>query len=69
QTLEDWTSDFCKNSMIPCLKPSHVDKTRNFEYVLNACYPTQTYLQLAELGKKAMKFLSSLLNKLLHCPD
>lgn len=65
QRLEDWVSDFWinfdlrKNPMTPWLKSHHIDKIRNFEYVLNAYYPTQTYLPLTEFQKKILRFLGS----------
>lgn len=44
-TLEEWTSDkwksfdLRKKTMTPWLRAHYINKIRNFEKVLNACYP------------------------------
>src|SRR5690606_5635866 len=46
EKLEDWLStswekfDLRRNPLTPWLKPQHIRTIRNFETVLNACFPT-----------------------------
>jgi radical SAM superfamily enzyme YgiQ (UPF0313 family) len=66
QVLEDWISpawenfDLRKNPLTPWLKPEMVDKIRNFETVLNGCYPTVTDIKLNVVKRKAIKLLANL---------
>ena len=66
QKLEDWISpawenfDLRKNPLTPWLKPEMVDKIRNFETVLNGCYPTVTDIRLDMLKRKAIKLMAGL---------
>jgi radical SAM superfamily enzyme YgiQ (UPF0313 family) len=66
QVLEDWISpawenfDLRKNPLTPWLKPEMVDKIRNFETVLNGCYPTVTDIKLNVVKRKAIKLLANM---------
>jgi anaerobic magnesium-protoporphyrin IX monomethyl ester cyclase len=66
QVLEDWISpawenfDLRKNPLTPWLKPEMIDKIRNFETVLNGCYPTVTDIKLNVVKRKAIKLLANL---------
>ena len=63
--LEDWLNphwenfDLRKNPLTPWLKPSMVDRIKNFETVLNGYYPTKSDLKLSGFQKKAITALSS----------
>lgn len=63
--LEDWLSpawqtfDLRKNPLTPWLRPSMIDKIKNFETVLNAYYPTASDVKLTGFQKKVMRKISS----------
>jgi len=64
EKLEDWISpqwenfDLRKNPLTPWLTPAMIDKIRNFETVLNGCYPTVTDIRLNDPKRKFLQFLS-----------
>jgi radical SAM superfamily enzyme YgiQ (UPF0313 family) len=64
QHLEEWISpawenfDMRKNPLTPWLKPSMVDKIRNFETVLNGYYPTVTDIRLNKIKREAIRLIS-----------
>ena len=66
QKLEDWISpqwekfDLRKNPLTPWLRPEMVDKIRNFETVLNGCYPTVSDIRLNNLKRSTMKLIAGL---------
>lgn len=66
QQLEEWISpawenfDMRKNPLTPWLKPSMVDKIRNFETVLNGYYPTVTDIRLNRVKREAIRLISGL---------
>lgn len=66
QQLEDWITpawenfDLRKNPLTPWLKPEMIDKIKNFETVLNGCYPTVTDIRLNHLKRRAIKVLSGI---------
>jgi anaerobic magnesium-protoporphyrin IX monomethyl ester cyclase len=66
QHLEDWISpqwenfDLRKNPLTPWLTPAMINKIRNFETVLNGCYPTVTDIRLNSFKRKAIQTLSGL---------
>jgi len=66
QTLEEWISphwesfDLRKNPLTPWLTPDMIDYIRNFETVLNGCYPTVSDIQLTPTRIRMLKSLSSL---------
>ncbi len=66
QHLEEWISpawenfDMRKNPLTPWLKPSMVDKIRNFETVLNGYYPTVTDIRLNRIKREAIRLISGL---------
>ncbi len=61
EKLEDWISphwenfDLRKNPLTPWLKPYMIDKIRNFETVLNACYPTVSDIRIKSWQKQVLK--------------
>jgi radical SAM superfamily enzyme YgiQ (UPF0313 family) len=65
EKLEDWLNpewenfDLRKNPLTPWLKPSMVNRIRNFETVLNAYHPTISDFKLTSFQKKVMRMLSS----------
>jgi anaerobic magnesium-protoporphyrin IX monomethyl ester cyclase len=62
--LEDWISpawenfDLRKNPLTPWLTPAMTDRIRNFETVLNGCYPTVTDIRLNGFKRKAIHLLA-----------
>jgi anaerobic magnesium-protoporphyrin IX monomethyl ester cyclase len=66
EKLEDWITpqwerfDLRKNPLTPWLKPEMIDKIRNFETVLNGCFPTVSDIRLNTLKRKAIRLLASL---------
>lgn len=65
QKLEDWISplwenfDLRKNPLTPWLKPYMIDRIKNFETVLNGCYPTVSDIKLSGLKKKVISAVSA----------
>jgi radical SAM superfamily enzyme YgiQ (UPF0313 family) len=65
QKLDDWISpewenfDLRKNPLTPWLKPSMIDKIKNFETVLNAYHPTVSDTKLTPLRKKVFRMMSA----------
>ncbi len=65
ETLEDWISpawenfDLRKNPLTPWIKPYMIDKIRNFETVLNACYPTVSDIKLTKAKVFFLKLMGS----------
>jgi radical SAM superfamily enzyme YgiQ (UPF0313 family) len=65
QSLDDWLlpewqlHDLRKNPVTPWLSKRDIDRIRNFERVLNACYPTVSDLKLRALGRNVLKLLGS----------
>jgi anaerobic magnesium-protoporphyrin IX monomethyl ester cyclase len=61
EKLEDWISaewenfDLRKNPLTPWLKPYMIDKIKNFESVLNACYPTVSDIKLNKGRKRLLR--------------
>lgn len=51
-SLDEWTTprwadfDLRRNPLTPWIKPSHIDRVKSFEKVLNAVYPTNSDLRL-----------------------
>jgi anaerobic magnesium-protoporphyrin IX monomethyl ester cyclase len=70
KTLEDWISpqwerfDLRKNPLTPWLTPEMIDRIRNFETVLNGCYPTVSDIRLNEIKRKLIKITAGLRYKL-----
>jgi anaerobic magnesium-protoporphyrin IX monomethyl ester cyclase len=70
KTLEDWVSpqwerfDLRKNPLTPWLTPEMIDRIRNFETVLNGCYPTVSDIRLNEIKRKLIKITAGLRYKL-----
>jgi hypothetical protein len=66
RTLEEWISphwenfDLRKNPLTPWLTADMVDYIRNFETVLNGCYPTVSDIQLTPSRVRMLKSLSML---------
>lgn len=66
EKLEDWilpaweNFDLRKNPLTPWLKPYMIDKIKNFETVLNGCYPTVSDMRLSRLQKSLMKLYSNM---------
>lgn len=64
--LEDWISpqwenfDLRKNPLTPWLTPQMINKIRNFETVLNGCYPTVTDIRLSYLKRKAIQAIAGI---------
>ncbi len=65
QSLDDWLlpewqlHDLRKSPVTPWLSKRDIDRIRNFERVLNACYPTVSDLKLRALGRNVLKLLGS----------
>jgi anaerobic magnesium-protoporphyrin IX monomethyl ester cyclase len=65
ETLEDWISpawenfDLRKNPLTPWIKPYMIDKIRNFETVLNACYPTVSDIKLNKTKTFLLKLIGT----------
>jgi radical SAM superfamily enzyme YgiQ (UPF0313 family) len=65
EKLEDWISaewenfDLRKNPLTPWLKPYMIDKIKNFESVLNACYPTVSDIKLNKGRKRLLRLAGS----------
>jgi anaerobic magnesium-protoporphyrin IX monomethyl ester cyclase len=63
KTLEEWVSpkwqhlDLRKEPATPWLRRRHIVKIRNFERVMNACYPTVSDLKLTRAKKKFLRAL------------
>ncbi len=61
QKLEDWMNpawenfDLRKNPLTPWLKPYMIDRIKNFETVLNACYPTNSDVRLNNFKRTVLK--------------
>jgi len=59
--LEDWLLpqwsqlDLRRNPSTPWLKPRHIDKIHNFETVLNARYPTNSDIKLADWQRRLLQ--------------
>ncbi len=70
KTLEDWVNpqwerfDLRKNPLTPWLTPEMIDRIRNFETVLNGCYPTVSDIRLNEIKRKLIKITAGLRYKL-----
>ncbi len=70
QKLEDWITpqwerfDLRKNPLTPWLTPEMIDKIRNFETVLNGCYPTVSDIRLNPLKRKLLKLVAGLRYKI-----
>ena len=70
QTLEEWVSpqwerfDMRKNPLTPWLKPEMIDRIRNFETVLNGCYPTVSDIRLNNIKRKLMQLPAGLRYKI-----
>jgi radical SAM superfamily enzyme YgiQ (UPF0313 family) len=70
EKLEDWINDtwanfdLRKNPLTPWLKPSMIDKIKNFETVLNGYYPTVSDLRMVNWKRKSLKLISSARYKL-----
>ncbi len=64
--LEDWVSpqwerfDLRKNPLTPWLTPEMIDKIRNFETVLNGCYPTVSDIRLNSIKRRVIKLAAGL---------
>lgn len=62
--LEEWVSpswqifDLRKNPATPWLKGHQIRRIRNFERVLNACYPTLTDLKITETQKRFLRWIA-----------
>lgn len=61
--LDDWLlpewqmHDLRKNPVTPWLTPQHIARIKNFERVLNGCYPTKSDLKLTSLKRGILKLL------------
>ncbi|MBM4166195.1 MAG: B12-binding domain-containing radical SAM protein [Ignavibacteria bacterium] len=70
EKLEDWISpqwenfDLRKNPLTPWLKPSMIDKIKNFETVLNGYHPTLSDIKLTPLKRNIISAVSSFRYKL-----
>jgi len=70
QQLEDWISpqwenfDLRKNPLTPWLTPAMIDKIRNFETVLNGCYPTVTDIRLNDTKRRLIQMVSGVRYKI-----
>ena len=66
ETLEEWIApswekfDLRKNPLTPWLKPYMIDTIKNFETVLNGCYPTVTDFRIRGYKKTILKGVSKL---------
>jgi radical SAM superfamily enzyme YgiQ (UPF0313 family) len=64
--LEDWISpqwerfDLRKNPLTPWLTAEMIDKIRNFETVLNGCFPTVSDIRLNGRKRRLMKLVAGL---------
>lgn len=64
-SLDEWTSprwanfDLRRNPLTPWIKPSHVDRVRSFEKVLNAVYPTNSDLKLKRYQRQLLGIAGS----------
>ncbi|MBI1808036.1 MAG: B12-binding domain-containing radical SAM protein [Ignavibacteria bacterium] len=62
-SLDDWLEpqwlnhDLRKTPVTPWLKAKHLRRIKNFERVLNACFPTNSDLKLHNIHRRIMKFL------------
>jgi radical SAM superfamily enzyme YgiQ (UPF0313 family) len=65
EKLEDWISpawenfDLRKNPLTPWLKPSMIDKIKNFETVLNGYYPTVSDIRMSAFQRKLIRLYST----------
>lgn len=65
RTLDDWLlprwrlHDLRKNPVTPWLRSKDIDRIRNFERVLNACYPTRSDLKLTRTRTRILNLLGS----------
>jgi anaerobic magnesium-protoporphyrin IX monomethyl ester cyclase len=65
RTLDEWMRpewqkfDLRKSPAIPWLKPRHYARIRNFERVLNACYPTKSDIKLSRIHHVILKILGN----------
>lgn len=65
EKLEDWLSpswenfDLRKNPLTPWLKPYMIDRIKNFETVLNGCFPTVSDYKITSFQKNIVKFFST----------
>lgn len=70
QYLEDWISpqwenfDLRKNPLTPWLTPAMIDKIRNFETVLNGCYPTVSDIRMNQSKKRLLQLIAGLRYKI-----
>jgi len=66
ETLEEWIApswekfDLRKNPLTPWLKPYMIDTIKNFETVLNGCYPTVTDFRIRGYKKTILTGISKL---------
>ena len=64
-TLDDWLlpewkkHDLRKTPVTPWLKERHISRIKNFERVLNACFPTNSDLKLTETHRRLMRLAGS----------
>jgi len=70
QTLEEWINpqwerfDMRKNPLTPWLKPEMIDRIRDFETVLNGCYPTVSDIRLNKIKRKLMQAVAGIRYKI-----
>jgi len=70
QHLEDWINpqwenfDLRKNPLTPWLTPAMIDKIRNFETVLNGCYPTVSDIRMNQNKKRLLQLVAGLRYKI-----
>ena len=70
EKLEDWISpqwdkfDLRKNPLTPWLRPEMIDKIRNFETVLNGCFPTVSDIRLNSLKRRMLRLAAGLRYKI-----
>jgi len=63
RTLDDWLlpewrlHDLRKNPVTPWLRTRDIDRIKNFERVLNACYPTRSDLKLTRTHTRILNLL------------
>jgi len=68
--LEDWVNpqwerfDLRKNPLTPWLTPEMIDTIRNFETVLNGCYPTVSDIRLNSMKRKLLHVVAGLRYKI-----
>jgi radical SAM superfamily enzyme YgiQ (UPF0313 family) len=68
--LEDWVNpqwerfDLRKNPLTPWLTPEMIDTIRNFETVLNGCYPTVSDIRLNNIKRKLLRMVAGLRYKI-----